>query len=106
MNESLEMKKKSGNKNIILVVSVGVVVMFLAGYLIGGSYSPLATSSDLVTVQQQVGNTQSDNTQDEIHNITYYYNTTSLAQLYKDVKDSIVVITGNVIQYSGIDHRL
>jgi S1-C subfamily serine protease len=100
MNESLEMKKKSGNKNIILVVSVGVVVMFLAGYLIGGSYSPLATSSDLVTVQQQVGNTQSDNTQDEIHNITYYYNTTSLAQLYKDVKDSIVVITGNVIQYS------
>jgi S1-C subfamily serine protease len=100
MNGSLEMKKKSGNKNIILVVSISVVVMFLTGYFIGGSYSPIATSSDVDTVQQQVSTTQNENTQEKIHNITYYYNTTNLAQLYNDAKDSVVVITGNVLQYS------
>jgi S1-C subfamily serine protease len=100
MNGSLEMKKKSGNKNIILVVSISVVVMFITGYFIGGSYSPIATSSDVDTVQQQVSTTQNENTQEKIHNITYYYNTTNLAQLYNDAKDSVVVITGNVLQYS------
>jgi len=100
MNGSLEMKKKSGNKNIILVVSISVVVMFLTGYYIGGSYSPIATSSDVNTVQQQISTTQNENTQKELYNLTYYYNTTNLAQLYIDAKDSVVVITGNVLQYS------
>jgi S1-C subfamily serine protease len=100
MNESLEMKKKFGNKNIILAVSMSIVVMFLVGYFIGGSYSPLATSSDIGTVQQQVGNNQYQDTQQEIHNITYYYNGTSLAEVYNDAKDSVVVITGYIIQYS------
>jgi S1-C subfamily serine protease len=100
MNGNLEMKKKSGNKNIILVVSMSVVVMFLIGYFIGGSYSPIATSSDVNTVQQQVSTTQNDNTQEALHNITYYYNTTSLAQVYIDAKDSVVVITGTVLQQS------
>ena len=66
MNGSLEMKKKSGNKNIILVVSISVVVMFLTGYFIGESYSPIATSSDTDTIQQQVITTQNDNTQKEM----------------------------------------
>jgi S1-C subfamily serine protease len=100
MNGSLEMKKKSGNKNIILVVSISVVVMFLTGYFIGGSYSPIATSSDANTLQQQISTTQNENTQDVQHNITYFYNTTDLAQLYNDAKDSVVVITGSVLQYS------
>jgi serine protease Do len=100
MNGSLEMKKKPGNKNIILVVTISVVVMFLTGYFIGGSYSPIATSSDVNTVQQQVSTTQNKNTQEVLHNITYYYNTTDLAQLYNDAKNSVVVITGTVLQYS------
>ena len=100
MNGSLEMKKKSGNKNIILVVTISVVVMFLTGYFIGGSYSPIATSSNVDTIQQQASTTQNENTQKEIHNITYYYNATDLSQLYIDAKDSVVVITGSVLQYS------
>jgi S1-C subfamily serine protease len=100
MNGSLEMKKKSGNKNIILIVSISVVVMFLTGYLIGGSLSSIATSSDVNTIQQQVSTSQNQNTLKEIHNITYYYNTTSLSQLYQNIKDSVVVITGYVLQYS------
>lgn len=100
MNGSLEIKKKPGNKNIILVVSISVVVMFLTGYFIGGSYSPIATSSDVGTVQQHISTTQNENTQKEIHNITYYYDATDLSQLYTDAKDSVVVITGSVLQYS------
>jgi S1-C subfamily serine protease len=100
MNGSLELKKKSGNKNIILVVTISVVVMFLTGYFIGGSYNPIATSSDVNTVQQQISTTQNKNTQEISHNITYYYNTTDLAQLYNDAKNSVVVITGTVLQYS------
>jgi S1-C subfamily serine protease len=100
MNESLEIKKKSKNKNIIVFVAIGVATMFIVGYFVGGSLSSLATSSKTDSTQLQ-GNVLEDNTTlEEIHNITYYYNTTSLAQLYKDVKDSVVVITGYVEQYS------
>ena len=100
MNESLEMKKKRGNKNIIIFVTLCIVAMFTAGYFIGGSLSSMATTSKTDTLQQQAGTIQDDNTQEEIHNITYFYNTTSLAQVYNDAKDSVVVITGYVVQYS------
>jgi len=100
MNEGFEMKKKRGNKNIIVFVAICVVAMFIAGYFIGGSLSSIAISSKTDTLQQQASTIQDDNTQEEIHNITYFYNTTSLARLYKDIKDSVVVITGYVLQYS------
>jgi S1-C subfamily serine protease len=100
MNGIYEIKKKSRNKNIILIVSISVVVMFLTGYFIGGFYNPIATSSDADTLQQEVSITQNKNTQNELYNITYFYNTTDLAQLYNDAKDSVVVITGNVLQYT------
>ncbi len=73
--------------------------MFIAGYFIGGSLSSIAISSKTDTLQQ-TSNIQYDNNQEEIRNITYFYNTTSLAQLYKNIKDSVVVITGYVLQYS------
>lgn len=100
MNGSVEMKKKYSNKNMILVVSISIVVFFLVGYIIGGSYSPTGASSDINTTQQQGDITQNDTTQQEIYNIQYYYNTTTLAQLYNEVKDSVVVITGYILQYS------
>jgi S1-C subfamily serine protease len=99
MNGSLEMKK-SINRNIIVVVSISIAAIFLVGYFIGGSYGPLVTSSNTETAQQQVGTNQDEPAKQEINNITYYYNTTSLAQLYNNVKDSVVVITGYVVQYS------
>jgi len=100
MNENFEKKIKTGNKNIIVFVAICIVAMFTAGYFIGGSLSTLATSSKTITSQQQASTIQDDTLQEEIHNITYFYNTTSLAQLYQDNKDSVVVITGYVMQYS------
>jgi S1-C subfamily serine protease len=101
MYGSLETKKNSGKKSIIFVISLSVVLMFLTGYLIGGSYNPIATSSDVETLQQQVSTTQLTDTQETAtHDITYYYGTTDLSQLYNDAKNSVVVITGSVLQYS------
>ena len=100
MNESVELKKKSLNKNIFMGVVIGIAVMFIAGYFVGGSLNPLATSSTIESSNQQNTLLTNATTAKESHNITYYYNTTSLAQLYNDAKDSVVVITGYVIQYS------
>jgi len=100
MNESLEIKKKSKNKTILMFVSIGVATMLIAGYFVGGSLNSLATSSTTKSTQQQGNILENNTTQKEIHNITYYYNSTSLAQVYNEVKDSVVVITGYVLQYS------
>ncbi len=100
MNENLEIKKKSKNKTILMFVSIGVATMLIAGYFVGGSLNSLATSSTTKSTQQQGNILENNTTQKEIHNITYYYNSTSLAQVYNEVKDSVVVITGYVLQYS------
>lgn len=99
MNESFELKKKS-NKRIIAFVAIGIATMFIAGYYVAGSINSLAISSTTQPSQQQNSLVTNNTTPEVVHNITYYYNTTSLAQLYKDVKDSVVVITGYVLQYS------
>lgn len=100
MNESLEIKKKSTNKTILMFVAIGVATMLIAGYFVGGSLHSLATSSTTKSTQQQGNILENNTTHEELQNITYYYNTTSLAQLYNEVKDSVVVITGYVLQYS------
>jgi len=99
MNESIELKKKS-NKSIIAFVAIGIATMFIAGYFVGGSINSLATSSTTESTNQHDTILTNTTISKDIKNITYYYNTTSLAQLYNEVKDSVVVITGYVIQYS------
>lgn len=99
MNRIVEMKKKNSMKNIIVVVSISIVTMFLAGYFIGGMHSSHATSSTIETVLQ-IGSNQDSNSQQELINISYYYDGTALSRVYTDVKDSVVVITGYVVQYT------
>jgi hypothetical protein len=100
MNQSLELKKKSKNKSIIAFVAIGIATMLIAGYFVGGSLNSLATSSTTKSTQQQGNILENNTTHEELQNITYYYNSTSLAQVYNEVKDSVVVITGYVLQYS------
>lgn len=100
MHEIVEIKKKNSTKNIVIVVSISIAAMFLVGYLIGGLYGPLASSSTIQTAQQQLGTNTDAMTQQHTYNISYYYNSTSLAQVYDNVKDSVVVITGYVMQYT------
>ena len=98
MNGSIELKTKSVNKNIIAIGAISIIAMFLVGYLIGGSFSPLVTSTGVTTTNQQI-NSLNDATSTS-YDVTYYYNSTSLAYIYNEVKDSVVVITGYVLQYS------
>lgn len=99
MNESFKLRKKS-NKSIIAFVAIGIATMFIAGYFVAGSLSSFATSSTIQSPQPQSSLVMDNTTPKVVHNITYYYNMTSLAQLYNDAKDSVVVITGYVLQYS------
>jgi len=98
MNEIPPIEKKSRNGYIVAFIALAIVAMFIVGYVVGGSLSSTTTSSTNNTSQQ--GYLENQSGSEEVHNITYYYNTTSLAQLYKSVKDSVVVITGIITQYS------
>jgi len=100
MDESYEHKKKQKNRSIIVFVALCIVAMLTAGYFISGSLNSIAISSKTEPLQQQTDTSSYENINTKNPAITYVYNTTSLAQLYKDVKDSVVVITGYVVQYS------
>ena len=87
---------------IVIVIMSGL----LSGSLIGYSISNLATSEDMADLQEQVSTLQ-----EQISNIQLGSNTSgqsntfligenvSLAPLYEEVKDAIVVIRGLMLQY-------
>ena len=97
MNELTPTKKNPLNRSIILGATICIVLMFVAGYLVGGSlsYSTTTLADNELTEQ-----TQQPNNTGVSQNITYIYNGSSLAQLYENVRDSVVVIYGYVAQYS------
>lgn len=95
MSENITNEKKSRRKTLIAFIAIFIVAMFVAGYLVGGSLSSTVTTTDNNEVQEQ-----NDTTTTPLQNITYFYNSTSLAQLYENVESSVAVITGLVAQYS------
>jgi S1-C subfamily serine protease len=99
METSFEINKKPKNRTIIVIVALSIVAMFIIGYFVGGSLSSKAITSERSSLESENQSTSEQST-GENHTITYIYNTTSLAQVYKDVKDSIVVITGYIEEYS------
>ena len=88
---------KRNNFAKLMLISVFIVVMFIVGFISGGSFIYGLSSSEIDDLQYQIELLQYDNNI-EFNNITYYYNQTSLSGIYKDVKDSIVVISG-VVSY-------
>ena len=100
MNEIPTIKRKSRNGYIATFIALVIVAMFIVGYVVGGSFSSNITTSTIDKSQQQIGSIQNETNNEEVHNITYYYNTTNLAQLYESARDSVVVITGIIQEYS------
>jgi len=96
MNEITTIGTKPVNKYPVLLIAIFIVSMFIVGYLVGGSLNYGTTSSEINQLQQQIEILQNKNNNVEFQNNTYYYNDTALAQLYEDVKNSIVVIYGSV----------
>ena len=93
-------QKNQATRYAVFFIAFFVVSMFIAGYLIGGSFSYSATSSQINQLQQQIGSEQYENNNATFQNITYFYNDTALAQLYENARDSVVVVYGLVPQYS------
>ncbi|MFX1555256.1 MAG: S1C family serine protease [Promethearchaeota archaeon] len=82
----------------LTLVSVFIVAMFIAGFIFGGSYIYGITSPEIDELENQIellidGQYVNDN-YNEIYNVTYFYNDTSLSDIYKEIKDSLVVISG------------
>ena len=95
-------KNERINYGKITIISVFIVAMFIVGFIFGGSYIYGITSPEIDELENQIellidGQYVNDN-YSEIYNVTYFYNDTSLSDIYKEVKDSIVVISG-VVSY-------
>ena len=86
------MNERSPDK--ILVILAVTVVMFFTGFLIGSSVIYGETSSEINDLEYQIQNLEYGHSDNELQTISYYYNETSLSDLYKEVKDSVVEISG------------
>jgi S1-C subfamily serine protease len=85
----------------IFVILAITVVMFFTGFLIGGSLIYGETSSEINDLEYQIQNLEFGYSDNELQSTTYYYyNETSLSSLYKQVKDSIVEISGVMTYWS------
>ena len=86
---------KKTNYVKLTIISVSIVIMFIVGFLSGGLYIYGLSSSEIDDLQYQVNDYKTNNdTNETTYILTYYYNDTSLSDIYKNVKDSIVVISG------------
>jgi len=84
-----------------LSIVLGVIgIMFIAGFISGSSYIYGTTMPKIDELEYQIelfqDNQSIDNDYNSITSISYIYNDTSLSEIYKEVKDSIVVISGLV----------
>lgn len=86
------MKESSPDK--IMVILAIILAMFFTGFLIGGSLIYGETSSEINDLEYQLQNLEYGYSDSEIQTISYYYNETSLSNLYKQVKESVVEISG------------
>jgi len=92
MDEEQMIENNRRKKAVILFSATFIALMFIAGYLVGG------TLSSTTILQDEPQDT--DNGIKNVTNITYIYNDTSLAALYSAVEGSVVVITGSITQIS------
>ena len=108
----MEINRKSRTTRFSTVlIAMVIVVSLMTGGLVGYSISNLAISggindlqNQLLTLQEHVSDLQS--TQNIVNqNNTYILGeNSSLSQLYEQVKDSVVIIRGVIVQYD-IFHR-
>jgi S1-C subfamily serine protease len=97
-------QRKSRRGYIAAFAALAIVAMFITGYIVGGSFTTLQnTSPDVSRLQNQINNLQQQistgNSKTQyIQSITT--GNVSLAKIYEDAKDAIVVINGVVAQQS------
>ncbi len=103
MNELSDTKKNYVNRYVAGFATVMVVMMFIAGYVVGGSLNTTSGSVPVTTIsnlQQQINSIKEAQTNEQFQNVTYVYDNISLADIYNDAKQSVVVVYGIVNSYS------
>ena len=100
------MYNKKKNNSLIIISIILVFTMFGFGFIVGTGMIYSQYSNEISELKDTINNIQFNNNHS---NITYYYNETSLSNIYNNVKDSIVEIIGIVeyqsffsIQYSKV----
>ena len=92
MHQNIERNEKK--QSLIMLISVFVIATFIVGFVFGSSVMYGMTSSELNDLEYQMSIID-DNTKNTVtYNNTYNFNETSLSDIYKEVKDSIIVISG------------
>ena len=92
-----DITNKKGKNVLLMLGSVFIIVTFIIGFIFGGSFMYSITAPEINDLQYQMNILESNNDLDnnvELQNNNYFYNGTSLSDIYKKVKDSIVVISG------------
>ena len=82
------------------VVSIMLIFIFTIGVVVGGALTYSATSQTLDGLNSQISDLYLKNDQSNSTTVQYYIDESSLSDLYGQVKDSIVVITG-IISYQN-----
>jgi S1-C subfamily serine protease len=104
MNELSNTKKSYVNRYVAGFATIMVVMMFIAGYVVGGSLNSNTSSgvstSAINNLQQQIDTLKQQRTNEKYQNISYIYSNVSLAQIYDNTRASVVVVYGIVNSYS------
>ena len=92
MYQNIEKNEKK--QTLIMLISVFIIATFIVGFVFGSSVMYSLASSELNDIQNKMS-LLDDNTKTAVtYNNTYNFNETSLSDIYKEEKDSIVVISG------------
>jgi S1-C subfamily serine protease len=92
MNGKSKIVIKSQNR--LKVILLFILIIFTAGFIVGGSIIYGITASEIYELKDQIDLIQFENEKLGLQNIIYYYNETSFSDIYQSVKESIVTITG------------
>jgi S1-C subfamily serine protease len=97
-------KSKAAGFSTVLITVI-IIVSLMAGGLVGYSISNSTTSAkiddlqnQLSTLQEQISNLQSTQNITNENNTYYLGDNVSLSQLYEQVKDSVVVVQGIIVE--------
>ena len=99
MNNMYEYTYESKKNQYAAIIFI-IAAMFSVGAIIGSVYSNSSMNQTINSLQSQISELSSLSTSGNVTSVEYYIDDTSLSDLYLDVKDSIVTVTG-VISYQS-----
>ena len=82
----------------VFIAIFSAITIFVTGITIGGAISYGQTSSQINGLQNQINGLQIQDKNTVTKNLNYIIDNTSLSNIYEQVKDSVVVIQGQISQ--------